>query len=58
MRDVDTIVLDEATSNIDIESKLFLYEKLLNKNDRGVIMVDYSINKENESLFDDVIIIK
>ncbi|MFM1582100.1 ABC transporter ATP-binding protein [Helcococcus bovis] len=58
LRDVDTIVLDEATSNIDIESKLFLYEKLLNKNDRGVIMVDHSINKENESLFDDLIIIK
>lgn len=55
LRDVNSIVLDEATSNIDSVSKSYLEENLLNKEDRGVIIVDHSLNKEKELLFDDVI---
>lgn len=57
LRDVNLIVLDEATSNIDSVSKLYLEENVFNKESRGVIMVDHSLNKEKENLFDDVIAI-
>ncbi|MGX7071815.1 ATP-binding cassette domain-containing protein [Helcococcus kunzii] len=58
LREVNTIILDEATSNIDNISKIYLEKNILTKSNMGVIMIDHSLDSEEEEFFEEVITIK